>query len=558
MRTQTRRKKKLRSEFGEEVCEIVEGVTKIKKLNITLEENRAENIRKVIFATTKDLRVIILKLADRLQNMRTLKYKSEVKQKEIAKETLDIYAPIAYKLGISWVKSELEDLSLRFLNQKAYLFLKEKIRKTKEERDAAVEEAKKTLEQELAKQGIEAEIKGRAKSFYSIYKKMKDKNKSLNEIYDLTALRITTKSIDDCYTILGIIHGLWKPIPRHFEDYIANPKSNGYKSLHTVVVKEGKIFEIQIRTREMDIEAEHGIAAHWRYKGVDRDRLFDKKIGWLKEVLEWARESKSANDFIEHLKVDLFKDEICVFTPKGDPITLPENATPIDFAYSVHSSIGDHCSKAKVNSKIVSMDHPLQSGDIVEIIQSKEKCVSRHWLKFAKTNFARSKIRKELDLKIEHKSEQDEEGRPETEKIIDRIDYNGREGLKIAKCCALEFNKPIAGIKTKERKEKKISVHLKNCRNIVNEEKSRIVELKWKPEKEESRIKIEFNERTGIVSDILDAVSKFNIPVSSINTSFKSNISLCFVEFRISDKKRLYQTIDSLKKIPDIMRVDIV
>ncbi|MFZ5591501.1 MAG: RelA/SpoT family protein [Bacillota bacterium] len=384
-------------EFGSEVAQLVDGVTKISKLEFkSKEERQAENLRKMLLAMARDIRVILIKLADRLHNMRTLRYQPEHKQKEIARETLEIYAPLAHRLGIYHLKWELEDLAFRFLEPASYYELAERIAKTRAKREEYIAGVIKILRSRLAAVGLEADISGRPKHLYSIHVKMQEQNKDLNEIYDAMAVRIILPSVKDCYGALGIVHTLWKPIPGRFKDYIAMPKSNMYQSLHTTVIgPQGEPLEIQIRTREMHRTAEYGIAAHWRYKeGGPGDRDFDKKLAWLRQLLEWQHDLRDAREFMETLKIDLFADAVFVFSPKGDVFELPAGSVPVDFAYRVHTQVGHRCVGAKVNGKIVPLDYRLQNGDIVEILTSKHASgPSRDWLALVKTSQAKNRIR---------------------------------------------------------------------------------------------------------------------------------------------------------------------
>src|SRR3989338_8268549 len=478
---------KVRELFGDEIAELVEGLTKFNKIQFeTREDYSYENLRKILLATAKDIRVMLIKLADRLHNMRTLKYVAVDKQKRIAKETIEIYAPIAHKLGMWRVKGELEDLSLRFLEPDVYKFLRNKISEKREEREKHTAEIIKEIKKQLSAKEIESEISGRAKYFFSIYKKMKEKNVGFNEIYDLIAVRIILKNIPECYAALGMIHDLYKPIPHRFKDYISVPKSNGYQSLHTTVITDkGKILEFQIRTKEMHFTAEDGIAAHWRYKGTERDKMFDKKISWLKQLLEWRNLASTSSEFIETLKIDLFEDEIVVFTPKGDPISLPKESTPVDFAYMVHSNIGDYCSKAMVNNKIVPLDASLESGDIVKIITNKGAKPSRQWLKFVKTNKARSKIKANLKMEIET-VEKDEGEEIMPANIAKAIQIVGKKApLKISKCCHPSLHDPIVGFYTKD---KKITIHKKTCPNIHALDKNKEVPVLWTEDRKSTRL----------------------------------------------------------------------
>ncbi|MDR3595761.1 bifunctional (p)ppGpp synthetase/guanosine-3',5'-bis(diphosphate) 3'-pyrophosphohydrolase [Clostridium sp.] len=391
--------------FNEEIADLIEGVTKLTRLGEmeykTKEEQQADNVRKMLLAMAKDIRVIIIKLADRLHNMRTLKFMTEKKQKNKAKETLDIYAPLAHRLGMSKIKWELEDLCFRYLHDKEYYELVDSIAEKRVERETYIKDIVSDLYQKLQAAGIESDIDGRPKHFYSIYKKMVNKNKSIEQIFDLTAIRILVNSVKDCYGVLGIVHTIYRPIPGRFKDYIAMPKPNMYQSLHTTVIgPQGKTFEIQIRTFEMHKTAEYGIAAHWKYKegdsskGEDKQKDFEKKLVWLRDMLEWQKETSDAEEFIEGFKVDLFSDEVFVFTPKGVVINLCSKATPIDFAYRIHTDVGNKCVGAKVNGKIVSLDYTLKTGEIVEILTSPNaKGPNMDWLNIAKSNQSKSKIK---------------------------------------------------------------------------------------------------------------------------------------------------------------------
>ena len=387
----------IRREFGEEVLRLVSGVTKLDKIVFkSREEEEAENFRKIFVAMAKDIRVIIIKLADRLHNMRSLNFLSKERQLKMAQETLDIYTPLAGRLGISQIKCELEDLCLKYLDPEAYEFLVENIHQKLYERHNFVDFVVKEIKNILDESKIEGEVFGRPKHFYSIYKKMKAQNKTLDQIYDLTAVRVIVGTVDECYEVFGKIHKRWKPIPGRIKDYIATPKANMYQSLHTTVVTNfGQPFEIQIRTFEMHRTAEFGIAAHWKYKEKRaEDTSFTERLSWIREVLDWEGGLKDSKDFMESLKTELYSNELLVFTPKGKVISLPKDATPIDFAYAIHSEIGNHCVGARVNSKIVQLNSPLQTGDVVEIITSaNSRGPSWDWLKIVKSSSARAKIK---------------------------------------------------------------------------------------------------------------------------------------------------------------------
>ncbi len=387
----------IRREFGEEVLTLVSGVTKLDKIVFkSQEEEEAENFRKIFVAMAKDIRVIIIKLADRLHNMRSLNFLSEERQRKMAQETLDVYAPIAGRLGISQIKCELEDLCLKYLDPVAFEYLVENIHQKLEERNRFVDTVVEQINGILTECNIYGEVFGRPKHFYSIYKKMKTKNKTLDQIYDLTAVRVIVGTIDECYEIFGRIHKKWKPVPGRIKDYIATPKPNLYQSLHTTVVTDfGQPFEIQIRTEEMHRTAEFGIAAHWKYKEQrDEESSLDQRISWIREVMEWQNDLKDSKEFLDTIKGDLFSEELLVFTPQGKVISLPLGATPVDFAYAIHSEVGNHCTGAKVNGKIVPLSSRLEIGDVVEIITSpNSKGPSRDWLKFIKSSSAKAKIK---------------------------------------------------------------------------------------------------------------------------------------------------------------------
>lgn len=386
----------IKKQFGDEVALLVEGVTKLEKIPYTSkEEQQIENLRKMFLAMAKDIRVIIIKLADRLHNMRTLKSMREDKQREKAKETLDVYAPLAHRLGISKIKWELEDLSLRYLDPVAYYEIVESINQKKTERDRYIKAVMDNLSEKISSMGYKFHIEGRAKHFYSIFRKMYGQNKSIDEIYDLFAVRVIVDTITECYAILGLVHETYKPIPGRFKDYIAMPKPNMYQSLHTTVIgPNGTPCEIQIRTWEMHKTAEYGIAAHWKYKeGIKGETQFDEKLQWVRNMLDVQSELSDTEDFMKTLKIDLFADEIFVFTPKGDVINLPTGSCAIDLAYAIHSEVGNKMVGVKINGKIATIDQELKTGDIVQILTTPaSRGPSLDWLKLVKTSQAKSKI----------------------------------------------------------------------------------------------------------------------------------------------------------------------
>lgn len=427
----------IQERFGPEVAALVDGVTKLSRLPFqSKQEQQAESLRKMFLAMARDIRVIIIKLADRLHNMRTLRNLPVERQKKIARETLEIYAPLTHRLGMYKLKWELEDLALRYLEPKEYYNLVQLVKKKRQERERYINEVMDTLQSQLKELKIQAKIEGRPKHFYSIYQKMVEKGREFTEIYDLIAIRVIVESVKDCYAVLGIVHTLWKPVPGRFKDYIAMPKSNQYQSLHTTVIGPGgEPFEIQIRTWEMHHTAEYGVAAHWRYKEGGGEDKFEDKISWLRQLLEWQREMKDAQDFLETLKIDLFEDEVFVFTPKGDVKSLPAGSTPVDFAYSVHSDIGHRCTGAKVNGKLVPLNTKLKNGDIVEIITSKNSKPSGDWLSFIKTSKARSKVRQYV--RETQKQQATEDGRELLEKEARKYNFEPRGVLLAEKLAEL-------------------------------------------------------------------------------------------------------------------------
>lgn len=416
---------RVQKEFGQEIVELVDGVTKLTRLSFnSKEERQAENLRKMVLAMAKDIRVILIKLADRLHNMRTLKYHKEEKRREKATETLEIFAPIAHRLGISRIKWELEDLCLRYIDEKGYYELVEKVSSKRRDREQFIEEVIENLDNRFKEVNIESEITGRPKHFYSIYKKMKYQNKSFDEIFDFLAVRVIVDNIKDCYGVLGVVHTIWKPIPGRFKDYIAMPKPNMYQSLHTTVIgPKGEPFEIQIRTEEMHRIAEYGIAAHWKYKEGKTDNInqnMDMKLTWLRQMLEWEKDVKDPREFMESLKIDLFTNEVFVFTPKGEVINLPTGSTPVDFAYKIHSGVGNSCVGAKVDGRIVPLDYKLKNGNIIQILTSSNSLgPSRDWLKVVKSSQARTKIKQWF--KKERKEENIEKGQEIIDKEIKRL-----------------------------------------------------------------------------------------------------------------------------------------
>ena len=385
----------IEKEFGSEIAVLVDGVTKISKINFkTREERQAENFRKMIIAMARDIRVILVKLADRTHNMRTLAYLSEQKQREIAEETLEIYAPLAHRLGIYWLKSDLEDNALRALHPEIYKELKQAVAKKKAARERYIAEVLDILQQKLKEAGIAAEVYGRPKHFFSIYQKMQRQNLLFDQIYDLVAFRILVTSVRECYEALGVVHSHWKPVPGRFKDYIALPKANRYQSLHTTVIGPyGERMEVQIRTEEMHRIAEEGIAAHWSYKEDRRGLEEAQRFAWLRQLVEWQQQLKDPQEFLHTVKEDLFTEDVFAFTPKGDLYSFPQSATVLDFAYRVHSEVGNHCAGARANGRLVPLRYQLQNGDTIEIITSAQQTPGKDWLKMVSTSKAKARIR---------------------------------------------------------------------------------------------------------------------------------------------------------------------
>ena len=435
--------------FGTEVAFLVDGVTKLNQFQYeTKEDRQMENYRKMILAMAKDVRVVVIKLGDRLHNMRTLKHMRSDKQKRIAKETLEIFAPLAHRLGIFNVKWELEDLSFRYLEPDKYYDLVDQMKQKRQAREDIVNDTMEQLTKALDEAGIKADIKGRPKHFYSIYKKMKKDNRDLSQIYDLLAVRVIVDTVPDCYAVLGIAHSIWKPLPYRFKDYISMPKSNMYQSLHTTVIGTmGQPVEIQIRTWEMHRVSEYGVAAHWRYKEGNKgaDKEFDQKVAWLRQVLEW-QDTSNPKELVNALKLDVFSGEVFVFTPKGDVVKLPIGSVPLDFAYRVHTDVGHRCVGAKVNGKIVPLDYTLQNGDIVDIITSKTGKPSLDWLNIVGSSESKNKIRNWF--KRENKEENIEKGLEALEREAKRLNYSWKE-----LCCDNRIQQVVKQLKSNTENE---------------------------------------------------------------------------------------------------------
>jgi GTP diphosphokinase / guanosine-3',5'-bis(diphosphate) 3'-diphosphatase len=426
---------RIEERFGPDVARLVEGVTKISRLNMTAPETRqAENVRKMLLAMVNDVRVVMVKLADRLHNMRTLEFLGPEKQQRISRETLDIYAPIAHRLGMSVIRGELEDLSFRFLEPEAFLSLQKEVTEKSPVYQRFLEEVQGTIRTKLVESSIPAELEARVKGLYSLHGKILRQQSSLEQVYDLLAVRVITDSERSCYAALGVMHHIWRPVPGRFKDYIAMPRPNLYQSLHTTVLHGGQPFEVQIRTQEMHRIAEEGVAAHWKYKGgKPASGDDDQRIAWMRQLIEWSQELQEPGEFLSTLKVDLAPVEVYAFTPKGRVLEMPRGATPVDFAYSVHTEVGHQCVGAKVNGQMVSLRHEIVSGDVVEILTNKGHTPSRDWLSFVKSSHARSKIRQWINL------HEREEATDMGKKLLEKESRHFGRGLK--KISEADWNK---------------------------------------------------------------------------------------------------------------------
>jgi GTP pyrophosphokinase len=624
----------IKKEFGPEIALLVDGVTKLGKIDFsTKDEHQAENYRKMFLAMAEDVRVIIIKLADRLHNMRTLEFLPEEKQKEISLETREIFAPLAHRLGIWRLKWELEDIAFRFLEPHQYYQIGERVALKRREREAFIKNFNDQVKTELDRFGLNAQIKGRPKHFYSIYKKITEQGLEFNEIYDLLGLRIIVSTIKECYAVLGVIHANWKPIPGRFKDYIAMPKSNMYQSLHTAVIgPSGHPIEIQIRTQEMEQTSEYGVAAHWRYKeGEPHDKKFESKLAWLRQFIEGQSDLKDAYDFLDNLKINLLVGEVFVFTPKGTVFDLPLESTPIDFAYRVHTEVGHQCQGAKVNSRLVPLDYQLQNGDIVEIIVSKHSHPKLDWLNFVKTSHARSKIKQWF--KKQKREENIASGRAELERelnrywlepqkflnfeylepIVTRYQITSFEDLleaigqgeisaktlvhkileiekekkkeielpvlpaaakkketaegilvggiddvlvRLAKCCNPLPGDEIIGLVTKGRG---ISIHQKECPNIVEVPKERFIQVDWqKTEQAHYPVEIEVRafDRVGLLKDVSSKISESGTNIVSVNVrTNRRGSAIINIVIDVKNIEHLHQVTREIKNVGDVYEV---
>jgi guanosine-3',5'-bis(diphosphate) 3'-pyrophosphohydrolase len=548
----------LEKEFGAGIKDLVDGLTKLSKFKYRKTKD-TETIRKLLIATGKDLRVIMIKLADKLHNMRTLKHLKKETRVRISKDVLDIYAPLASRVGMYNIKAELEDLAFKNLHPEVYERFSKKFSKTKKERENDVKKIKNTLEKELKKRNIKARIFGRPKHLYSLYKKMILKKRSFKEIYDLVGLRIITDKKRQCYEILGIIHSLWTPIPGEFTDYIAMPKKNMYQSLHTGVMALNQPVEFQIRTENMDRIAEEGVAAHWKYKGISvKDKRFDKSLSWIRDLMKLKKDEKSPQSFRDALKIDFLGDEIYIFTPESEVISLPHDSTPVDFAYAIHSDLGDKCSGAIVNGRIVSLRHKLKHGDIVKIITKKESRPRRDWLKVVKTTKARAKIKrflrahKEIPTAIEKPKKIEEK-----QEKITNLFYIKDKGYKtkISKCCS-----PLPGDEIIAYKlGKTYSIHKKNCKSLRDKPKSKLKKCEWQDLKEfETKFTIKVLERVGVLADIVNTIAATGTSIvkAKIGKPLRGKAEIS-ITLKFEDLEHLKEIVSRIKRLEGILTINI-
>ncbi|MFH1586744.1 MAG: HD domain-containing protein [Candidatus Diapherotrites archaeon] len=542
-------KKEISESVGGEVANIVAELDKFmfSYLSGNMEQG-TDQTKKIILAMTKDLRLVLIQLADIVHNMRWFEVIPKESQKILLEETDQIYAPLAHKLGVQRIKAELEDLWLKNSKPDVFNRLQKKIKGGERERMREITKVKSILEKKLKEKKISVTIEGRAKHVYGIYNKMQRKNSSFEEIYDLIAVRVITGSVEECYEILGIIHSIWKPLPGEFDDYIAKPKSNLYQSLHTAVIGPGrKPIEIQIRTKEMHQISEFGAAGHWLYKGRAKEDKYDRKLTWLRELLEWRKGSK--NNEKDSLKVDFFESDIFTLTPKGEVVELQTGATALDFAYAVHSDIGNHCQQARVNGKAVALNHELDNGDLVEIITSAKQQPKTSWLGFVKTSKAKNKIRQKLHLGVKKPGVK--------EKHIKAITIKKHDSkVKLAKCCSPVPGDEITGFITTKRK---ISVHRADCEELEKENIKKGVKVDWGIGVKGDyavELRVRGEERVGLLSDLLSVFSKNGIFVTSANAkSVKTGYANCKFGLKIKDLKHLEKVVSELRSVKGILEV---
>jgi GTP diphosphokinase / guanosine-3',5'-bis(diphosphate) 3'-diphosphatase len=554
----------VKDNFGEEIANLVEGVTQVGTIKeLGKEESQAEMVRKVILASVKDIRVILVKLAERVDNMETIDVLPEQRRKRIAKDVMEVYAPIAHKLGIAKIKWRLEDLAFRQLEPDAFFDIQENIEANHDARESEIRKIEFDLKRELMKHKFKFEISGRPKHLYSIHKKMKRKRQAFDDIYDLRALRIITDSVGHCYEILGVIHNLWTPIPREFDDYIANPKLNMYQSLHTVVIgPTQKAVEIQIRTKDMHTVAEAGIAAHWKYKGIKSEGDMDHKLSWMKELGEWQKQSQDAQEFLKILKVDFFQDQIFTFTPNGRVIEMPKDSTVLDFAFAVHSELGLKSVGGKVNSRFVSLRTKLKNGDLVEIVTSKTQKPSRQWLKFVRTTKAKTKIKQFIraneDIPVKSLSNE-QDVKKEFEAWIIDVDNMVKPEIKLARCCKPLPGNKISGFATLTDK---VSIHTLKCpvsEKYKASSRRRKVNVSWVENIQSTvDVHVEAIDRIGLFAEILNALLAIKIQIKNANARpIGMGRVECSFSMEVASTAELQDTIQRIKRINGVQQVYI-
>jgi len=532
----------IKKEFNEDTMKLIVSMRKIKKIESQQKNFSSETLSKIILATTKDVRTIILALATKLSELRNTKED----EKKLARIVKEVYLPISQKLGLNEIKWELEDLSFKILQREEYTKIKNEMKKKKKKRDKDLKKIEKEIKKALKKEKINAKVVGRAKNFYGIYNKMKKKKCKVNELHDLLAVRVICNTIKECYIILGLIHSMYEPLLNAFDDYIANPKENNYRSIHTDLKTEtGKRFEAQIRTWEMNTEAEEGLPAHWSYKQIKKDREFDGKLSWAKQLIEWNKKHKP-KDVFNIIQLGFEDKKIFTLTPKADIIELPPKATPIDFAYAIHSNIGNQCDKAKVNEKIVPLNHELENGDIVEIITSKKQFPKRQWLTIARTARAKARIRQALEITGKERKTKNPEKQIAKKQI---------HSIRISKCCNPLPGDKITGMKTTKRK---ITIHKESCRNVLRENPKKLIPINWEMigKKElTAEIKIETTEKINLLNTILDAIVSLKGKVISTEAKMENKkVSSKFV-IQVKNPQTITKIIEKIEKIDGVKQV---
>ena len=557
----------IEKEFGENVAKIVEGLTKIGKIPfLRLEQAEAENIRKMMLILSKDVRLILIKLGDRLHNMRTVKYLPDHKQKRMAEETIEIYVPLAHKLNITKIKNELEDLYLSVAEPETYAQIRNSLQEKKKDKVGEVEKIRAEIESLLKAKGIDVTVKSREKHVYSIYKKMKKKELTFDQLMDLFAIRIMTKRVSDCYRILEIINENYGMVPGSLDDYISSPKSNMYQSIHlNFMTKKGQNIEAQIRTEEMDRIAESGIAAHWKYKGHEQEE-YDKKIEWMKNLLSWQKEIKEEKEYVDGIKIELFERGVVAFTPKGDMIELSAGSTALDFAFALHTSIGFHADKIKVNGSLVPFNHQIQDGDIVEVITSPVQKANVNWLGIVKTSKAKGKIRTALKMvgkrrNIQAEVETIEQERGKKAKLVEGevIAYINSPNIRMPKCCNPGINDEIV---TYPPKDGKYTLHKKGCKSFINSpEAKRKIGASWgeKASIYLQRINIISEDRPTLLSEVIKSLMQCKVNIQKINISnTKDEKVMINMIVRYNSKEEVDRIRQEIKKISGVKEVYLI